>query len=312
VRNIDAEAFFKERLKVSLLDILFAPEIAGGFKRLYGRDVEDAIGEIFKEVISARRLVEKFSQRFGKMRSSAEAEITKIMSEYEQSVQSLAKISKDIPTIPKFENLKMYEAGKSYEKMQGFAEIIRKRIQSLAESELFHNVKEAGENARKFSELQRTIMKTEDVKSQLAEIKRVTSDRSRLTRLINRLQKVTSPEESVGRPPRFYSTELQKQVDSIFRRLEDSKKQAHEASRSAKKLGVKPENVEDLIEDIGSVIAILKTKREIREEEKAALTKIAGKAYAVVPINVLVADHTFARMVKQLSLALVSIHGHAS
>jgi len=48
VKTIDPESFFKERLKVSLLDILFAPEISGGFKRLYGREIEDAIAEVFK------------------------------------------------------------------------------------------------------------------------------------------------------------------------------------------------------------------------------------------------------------------------
>ena len=64
VEDIDIEPFIKERLEASLLDAVFTPEIAGGFKRLYGKDLDQAISEVFKEVISARHLSQKLVDRF--------------------------------------------------------------------------------------------------------------------------------------------------------------------------------------------------------------------------------------------------------
>lgn len=61
-QKLDQEEFLKNKLKVSLLDVLFAPEIIGGFKRLYSGDIDHSIGEMFRDIATVRAMVEKFSE----------------------------------------------------------------------------------------------------------------------------------------------------------------------------------------------------------------------------------------------------------
>lgn len=299
VKTIDPESFFKERLKVGLLDILFAPEIAGGFKRLYGRDVEDAIGEVFKEVISARRLAQNFNRRLERLKSGAEAKITSINSEYNKFVNQLIGICKDVESFSSFQHLKIYEAGKSHDKMEKLEEEIRVRIRTLDEAKVFQVIEKASNNAERFDRIQRILDKAEEIENYLIDLKKTKSDLSKLKRFLHVLQNLESPEDFKAlQAPRFYDEQLQR-AKNILIKLEDSRKSLLEAKSSAKKLGVNLKDVESIIKDVDSVISILKLRRKIKGEERASLTKIAGRVHAVIPINVLVRDPSYAKIASE-------------
>jgi energy-coupling factor transporter ATP-binding protein EcfA2 len=299
VKTIDPENFLKERLKVGLLDILFAPEISGGFKRLYGREIEDAIGEVFKEVISARRLAQSFSKRLERLKSGAEAKMASIKSEYDKLVKSLVNVCKDIGSFSSFEALKSYDVGKSYGKMEKLEEEIRGRIQTLSEAKMFSVIQDASNNAKTFDELMKMLSNIEEIKNCFKEMKKARVDKGRLQKFIRGVQGIESPEGALAKAPRFYDEQLQSLVNSVLKRLEESRRNMLEARRGAGKLGVKLENVDDVLKDVESVIAVLKTRKEIKEEEKAALTKIAGRVHAVIPINVLTRDPVYTKIASE-------------
>jgi hypothetical protein len=299
VKTVDSESFFKERLKVSLLDILFAPEISGGFKRLYGREIEDAIGEVFKEVIYARRLAQSFNKRLERLKSGAEAKMASIKSEYDKSIKNLINMCKDVESFSSFEPLKSYEVGKSYYKMEKLEEEIRTRIQTLSEAKMFSVIQDVSNSAKTFDELMEMLGNTEEIKNYLKEMKKARVDKDRLQKFIRAVQSLEAPEDVLVKAPRFYDIQLQSLVDSVLKRLEESRRNMLETKRSARKLGVKPENVNDVLKDVESVIAVLKTRKEIKEEEKAALTKIAGRVHAVIPISVLTRDPIYTKIASE-------------
>lgn len=299
VKTVDSESFFKERLKVSLLDILFAPEISGGFKRLYGREIEDAIGEVFKEVIYARRLAQSFNKRLERLKSGAEAKMASIKSEYDKSIKNLINMCKDVESFSSFEPLKSYEVGKSYYKMEKLEEEIRTRIQTLSEAKMFSVIQDVSNSAKTFDELMEMLGNTEEIKNYLKEMKKARVDKDRLQKFIRAVQSLEAPEDVLVKAPRFYDIQLQSLVDSVLKRLEESRRNILEAKRSARKLGVKLENVSDVLKDLESVIAVLKTRKEIKEEEKVALTKITNRVHVVIPINVLMKDPMYTKIASE-------------
>ena len=301
VKIIDSESFFKERLKVSLLDILFAPEISGGFKRLCGRDIEDAIGEIFKEVIFARRLAKSFNRRLEKLKLGANAKMVSIKSEYDKLVKSLINSCNDIETFNSFKYLKNYEVGKSYRKMENLEEEIRVRIQKLDETNSLTIIQDTLKDTETFDKLKRMLSNNKKIENYLKEIKKTKADKKELQNFIHSLQDIENPENTLI-IPRFYDEQLQSFVSHILEKFEKSKKSLLEAKIKAKKLGIKIESINDdtkiqnELKEVKSVLTVLKIKKEIKEEKKAALTRINGKVHVVIPIKVLTSDPVYTKI----------------
>lgn len=297
--TLDLEPFMKERLKASLLDALFAPEIAGGFKRLYGRDLDEAIGEVFKEVLSARRLSQKFVARLTKMKSGAQAEITKTVEAHKRYCDSLLQVSKELLKIPEFRSLQTFQPGKIFEKTNNLVEVIRVRIKSLEKDELFAYFNEMLQKAQSLLILQRKLSDEDKIRNLIKEIAEATSDKEQLQGLLSAFQKIESIEDEIKKPPTFYTAQLNDKVKKIFQKLIKAKTFHQEARDGAKRYATKLETIKDSIKSLESVITVLAKKQKIGEEKHASITKLGKKAYTLVPIQLLVQDPSFSSLSEQ-------------
>jgi hypothetical protein len=296
IEGIDVEPFIRERLRASLLDAVFAPEIAGGFKRLYGRDLDEAISEVFKEVVSTRHLSQKFIKRLENMKSGAEAEMSRIKDSYSNYCNDLLKISKELLNIPEFKSFQIFEPGKTLEKTINLLNTIQGRISMLEKKELFTYVDEILRKAQALSILQEKISQKERVKQTFTEIKRIVSDKGVLRELLSSLRKILTIEDTLPKPPTFYDEEMNKIVKKIFKKVANAKKLHSDAVEMVKKYHVKLETIKDTIKEIETVITVLKKKEKIGKEKQATITKIGKKAFAVIPIKTLIEDPAFATL----------------
>ena len=299
VETLDLKPFVKERLKVGLLDALFAPEIAGGFKQLYGRDIDEAISEVFKEVVSARQISQLFIQRLKKLKSGAEAENARITDAYHNYCDELLELSKILSKIPEFRNLKKFKPGKTLAKMDKLLEAIRTRTKSLEKDELFLYLQDMLQKSDAFLKLRKAFSEEKATKELLVGIRKTIADIERLQKLILAYNKITNIEDAVEKPPAFYDTELKGNVKKIYGKIIKAQELHQEAKENVRKYEERLETLEDSINDLKSIITVLSRKRRIREEKQAAVTKLGKKAYAVVPIQLLTADPAFASLSDQ-------------
>ena len=299
IRTVDFVPFVKERLKAGLLDALFAPEIAGGFKHLYGRDIDAAIAEVFKEVITARQLSQKFIQRLEKLKSGAEAETARILEAYANYVNELLQCSKALSKFSEVRTFRRFTPGKTLENITKLLEAIRERIKNLEKDELFLYAKEMLQKSEDLVKLRRAFSKEQEVKNLLEEIKKTKSDTQHLRTYLLKLQKVDTIEDYVPESPTFHDAELKKKADRIHKSLSAAKNYHQEAKTGVKEYGVTLETLKNSIKGLKSIISVLKKKRRIREEKQAAITKLGKKAYTLVPIEILTEDSTFARLSEQ-------------
>jgi len=299
VKTLDLEPFVKERLKAGLLDALFAPEIAGGFKRLYGKDIDEAISEVFKEVVSARQISRRFIQRLERLKSGAEAETARIAEAYRRYCDELLKVSKALSKISEFKEFQKFRPGATFAKIMKLLEAIRTRIKSLEKDELFMYLKDMVQKSDDLLKLKQAFSEEKTIKNLLAETENVSSDIEKLEELILAYQRITSIEDRVKKPPDFQNPKLSKRIKQIFEKITTAQHLHQEAKRSARKYKVNLETLKDYIKELGSIISVLSKKRKISEERRAAVTKIGRKAYAVVPIKLLATDATFTSLSDQ-------------
>ena len=299
VKTLDLEPFVKERLKAGLLDALFAPEIAGGFKRLYGRDIDEAISEVFKEVVSARQISQRFIQRLTKLKSVAEAETVRIVEAYRKYCNELLKLSKALLKIPEFRDFQKFKPGKTLGKIVKLLEAIRTRIKSLEKDELFLYLKDMLQKSDGLLKLRKAFSKDKTMKQLLVEIKNATSDIGQLRKLLLTYHKVTTIEDKIEKPPTFWHAELKKKVRKIYEKITKAQSLHQEAKKGVKKHRADLETLKNTIKELNSIITVLSKKRKIGEEKEATVTKLGKKAYTVIPIELLTSDPTFASLSDQ-------------
>lgn len=299
VRTLDLEPFVKERLKAGLLDALFAPEIAGGFKRLYGRDIDEAISEVFKEVIAARQISSHFILRLTKLKSGAEAETARIVDAHRKYCSELLDLLKGLSKIPEFRNFRKFQPGKTFEKMEKLLEVIRTRIKSLEKDDLFLYLRDMLGKSDDLLKLREAFSEEERMKELLVEIKKATPDVGTLHNLIVAYSKITTIEDEIDKPPTFSDTKLGKKVNRIYGKLIKAQELHREAEKGVRKYDSSLETLKDSIKGLDSVITVLRSKRKIREEKQATVTKLGKIGYTVIPVKLLTEDPTFARLSDQ-------------
>ena len=299
VKNLDFEPYVKERLKSSLLDALFAPEIAGGFKRLYGRDIDEAISEVFKEVVSARQISKRFIQRLSKLKSGAEAETAGIREAYRKYCDELLKLSKALSKIPEFRDFQKFQPSKTLEKIIKLLEAIRVRIASLEKDELFLYLQSMLTKCQDLVEIQEAISEEKTMKELLVQMKNASLDIQKLQEMLLAYHKITTIEDEIEKPPEFLNNELTKKTKEIYEKITEGQVLYAEAREGAKKYGVTLETLSNSIRNLGSVITVLSKKSKIGEEKAAAVTKLGEKAYTVIPIELLTSDPTFTSLGEQ-------------
>ena len=299
VKTLDLEPFVKERLKAGLLDALFAPEIAGGFKRLYGKDIDEAVGEAFKEVVSARQISNRFIQRLTKLKSGCEAETARIAEAYNKYCNELLKLSKALLKIREFREFQKFESGKAFAKIVELLDAIRTRIKSLEKDELFLYLQEMLQKSGDLVNLRKAFSEDKAVKELLVLVKNTSSDIKQLQKLLASYQKVTTIEDEMEKPPTFWQAQLNKKAGKVYEEITKAQNLHQEAKKGVRRYRANLGTLKNSIQELDSVLTVLSKKRKIGEERRAAVTKVGKKAYTVVPIKLLTSDPIFTSLSDQ-------------
>jgi len=297
--RVDLANFLKENLKAGLLDALFAPEIAGGFKRLYGRDIDESIAMIFKEITATRHLSNKFMERLGRMQKAADAEIVRIKTDYTTYLTEILKTCDSLKQQAEYATLSKYEAGQTVTRIETLANVVRTKVTGLKQNELLTTVETMLTKAKMLKTLDERLQERKQIENSIEQLKEVISDKEHLHGYIETLSQVADLNDEIGAPPNFIQPDVSRKTVFVYNQFKTAKSLNEEAMQEAKKLNISLENVNETIEECSSVLKVLGQKQKAGEEKEAAVTKIGVKAYTVIPIRVLTQDPTFTVLNRQ-------------
>jgi energy-coupling factor transporter ATP-binding protein EcfA2 len=286
-QKLDVAEFFKNRLKVSLLDALFAPEIVGGFKRLYSGDIDQSIAEMFKDITTMRAVVMKFAERTQRMKIGAQAGLATIERSYNEFCESLVKKAPQLASLPQFTALQKLEISKTTQKIDHLHSKLQTIINKLKEQTLIKDVEEAKSKAKERDGVKREIGKDAAIKESFGKLRSIRSDYRKIQRWLRAAEKVTRITDTIPTPPALHDSQIATVLRDSYVKVTEAKKLHREMSLLATRNKVRPEAVSNRIMELSSISKILRKKAKIRKVLDAGVTEIANKAYAVLPVTLL-------------------------
>ncbi|MEM2612657.1 MAG: hypothetical protein QXO15_00325 [Nitrososphaerota archaeon] len=298
-QRIDVSTFLKNRLKVSLLDALFIPEIIGGFRRLYSGDIDKSIGELFKEIANLRQLTKSFIFRLNKMKSAAQAEIKNIETSYTEFCKEIQKLCPLVSDWNEYKNLITFEVDKTSQKISDLKAKTVKIIAKLEEESLVKDFGALIEKAKQYSQINKLINEQKRISNNIVDLKNVNYDLKRLEKWRDSISRIKDVKSRIKPPPKLKDEKLMENVLNLLKIFERAKNFHKEALKLASEEKVKLENVEDTIKELKKVVFLLKKEIGIGREIPASITKIQGKVYAVVDAKLLVRDTSLADISNQ-------------
>lgn len=297
--RIDLPTFLRENLKAGLLDALFAPEIAGGFKRLYGRDIDESIALMFKEITTTRLLSTRFTERLERMHKGADAELSRIKADYTTCLNEMLKTCDNLKKMSEYTHLLPYQPGTTILKIEALSNALRTKVTGLKQDELLTSVDAMLTKTKTLKTLNEKLQQCPQVENSLKVLDEVTSDKEKLHGYLDTLSHVTDFKDEVGEPPTFTDSEVTTKATLAYDKFKTAKSLLQEAKHEAHKLGINLESINEEIDGCSAVVKVLRQKQRAGREEDASVTKIGQKAYTVIPIEVLREDPTFTLLNKQ-------------
>jgi hypothetical protein len=295
-QKIDVETFLKTRLKVSLLDALFAPEIAQGFKQLYSGDIGNAVAEMFKEITTLREIAEKFIWRLKKLKSAADAQCVLIKTNYTDFCNQLSKSSPSIATLKEFEELKKFEAGKTFKKLDDFHAKIVEVIGKLKGDELTSEISSAIGKAKELDGIRSKLSEQEAIRQKITELKDTLHDHKVLKNWIKSTGNITSVKGKIKSMPKLNDKNRSGKVKAVLMDFSNAKHAYEQAEGLAKEENVKLENIPESIKDLAKLASLLSKNMKTGKEIDASVTKVGGKVYTVLPLKLLAKDSSFSEI----------------
>jgi recombinational DNA repair ATPase RecF len=297
-QKIDIPNFLKNRLKVSLLDTLFAPEIVGGFRQLYSGNIDKSVGEFFREITNLRWLVRCFISRFNRLKSCAEAEMKNIESSYTDFCKDILKLCPIVSDWKEYQKLLPFKADEVIHNLESLELKVSKIITKLEEEGLLKDIQVMVEKAKERDRINRLIIKQTEISDKLTKLKNTDFDLRCLKKWIRSASQVKDVESRIKTPPKFIDENLQKGVEQVFKDFADARKHYKQALKLARKEKIKPEDVQESIKELSKVASLLKKEIKIGKEIAASITKIGEKVYTVVDVEFLVKDSSLADISK--------------
>jgi DNA repair exonuclease SbcCD ATPase subunit len=297
-QKIDIPNFLKNKLKVSLLDALFAPEIVGGFRQLYSGNIDKSVGEFFREITNLRWLVKCFISRFNRLKSCAEAEIKKIESSYSDFCKNILELCPIVSDWKEYQKLLPFKADEVLHNLESLELKVSKVITKLEEEGLLKDIQVMVEKAKERDRINRSITRQTEISNKLTKLKNTDSDLRCLKRWIRLASQVKDVESRIKTPPKFIDKNLQKRVDQVFKDFTDARKHYEQALNLARKEKIKPEDVQESIRELSKVALLLKKEIKVGREIAASITKIGEKVYTVIDAELLMKDSSLADISK--------------
>lgn len=286
-QKLEVEDFLKNRLKVSLLDALFAPEIVGGFKRLYSGEIDQSIAEMFKDITTIKATVMKFIGRIQKMKIAAQAEVAAIQRSYGDFCQRLIQASPQIEALPELTALQKFEVGKTTQKISDLHSKLQTTVTKLKEEALLNDMQDFEIKAEELDGLKKETQRHLVIKQSFQSLRAARSDYRKLRRWLAIAGRVTKITDKLPRPPPIVDLKIKENALDSFGKVARAKSLHKEMSRLAARNKIRPESVREKISELLSVMRILGMKAKIGRVMEGGVTEVARKAYAVLPVKLL-------------------------
>lgn len=292
--------FLRRRLSTGLIDILFAPESAGGFKQLRDETVEVALGELFKEVSTAKRLVNDYHDRCKRVLTGAEAAQTQIKDRYQEFVAELGETAPDIAKLAEFTQLKEYTPSMTQERLNALQEKMKNYTRQFEEGHLLKLLSDLAEKAKEHQKLMDIADDPSGLLKHLRRIQKLAQDQRRLGRLLGQLRRITLTEGIIPQPVSFNDSSLTESVTRTIAEAMKARDLSRHAHAKAAQLGIELESLGQTINAKARVETVLEGKaKRFRDKERAWITRIEREAYAAIEARLLMEEPAYAKLKSQ-------------
>ena len=301
-QEVDFKKTVTKELKAGLLDALFAPDSAMGFKHLNEKNIDAVIRELFREIGNAKVLAKDFKQRVTRLDEEAQARVAGIKGEYDSLVADLKERLKKIPV--DLSSFEQYEPGMTSEKIGCVAESLKGYIDSVGKPELKKWLKEMGDRAGVAEDIESLLKKDKELRAWFGKIEDILQDKKHLSQLLAGLGGIKLggpvPEEPTG----FCDEELNKRVMSFYRKIKEAQDCYSSAVSLAQEEGIDFSlNLARLRADKEKVLRLLSKEIAIPSAPrvKVDLVKISSEhgeesVHALVPLEKMEEDTAFTKL----------------
>lgn len=221
------------------------------------------------------------------MRTAAQADLAAIERNYNDYCENLVKLSPQLEQLSEFTALKRLEVGKTAKKIDALHEKLRTTVSKLKEGTLIKDVEDTESKAKTRDHLAATIGRQISVRQSFRKLRSARSDYRRIQDWLREVGKVTKISDALPNPPRVSDNKIASVLVRAFTRITDAKKTHREMRRLATRNKVKPESIDDRIEELSSILQLLKKKAKAGKVLPAGVTEIDTKAYAVLNLRML-------------------------
>lgn len=295
----DVEGFLRTRLKVSLLDALFAPDITQGFKQLYSGDIDESVAQMFKEITTLREMTVGFIQRLERLRLAAEAQCSLIEDEYKRFRGQISKSSPSVASLPEFKKLGSFVPGTTFQKLEDLHSRVNGIITKLKEKGFASELGEAVEKAKQLDRIKKKLRERESIQQEIARLKNVQSDHRALKKWATSMNSVTMVEDSISSVPKLRDETVQSKVERALSTFAEAKSAKSRAVDLSKEEGVRIESLPVALQDLRKLASLLSKDIRIGKELSASVTKVNGKVYTILPFKLLSSDSSFTDINRQ-------------
>jgi len=295
----EVEKFLRTRLKVSLLDALFAPDITLGFRQLYSGSIDESVAQMFKEITTLREMANGFIKRLNRLKSAADIQCSLIRDDYANFCSRVSKLSSSVASLPEFQELEKFEPGKTFRKLDRRHSIVNVITTKLREKGFASEIGEALGKATELVRIRNKLKGEQLLERDIARLNDARSDYRILKRWVSSANTVTKLEDPVKPVPRLKDATIQSKVDAIISNLTEAKKAQAKAGSLAREERIRVDDLPVALKELTRLANLLSNKARIGGEVDASVTKVGGKVYAVLPFKLLAKDASFTDINRQ-------------
>jgi Mg2+ and Co2+ transporter CorA len=292
--------FLKRHLSTGLIDILFAPESAGGFKQLRDDTIEVALGELFKEVSTAKRLANDYRDRCKRVLTEAEAAQVQIRDRYQEFIAELERTAPEIAKLAEFTQLREHAPGLTQERLDALGEKLKNYVRQFEDARLPKFLTDLAEKAKEQRKLDGIVEDPIALQKHLRRIEERTLDQRRLGRVLRQFRSITLTDGSIPQSISFNDSFVTESVTRAIADMTEARHLGRQAHAKADQLDVQLESVGETIQAKARVKAVLegRTKR-LRQRDRAWITRIDREAYAAIEATLLIKEPAYAKLKSQ-------------
>jgi len=302
-RELDFNKTIGKELKAGLLDALFAPDSAMGFKHLNEKNIDAVIRELFKEIGNAKVLAKEFKQRVERLNEEAQARVTGVERDYDTFAGDLTEKLGELPV--DLSGFEKFEPGRTAEKISCVAEELKRYIDSVEKGEIKEWLREMRDRAKVAEDIEGLLQEAEQVRGYFRRIKDILQDRERLSLLLTGLGTMKLGSPVPQEPGRFYDEELNNRVTVFYQKLKEAQARYSNALSLAQKEGIdfSIDNPARIKSDKEKVLKLLTLEVAITDAQrvKVDLVKIGSEhgeesVHGLVPLELMDKDPAFTRL----------------